>query len=201
MNSKICETYRERFATHKATLIQDTDRYLAIDWRRSDGSGDYYVNYILDKKRGSLIISGDLGDCIATWYNKLDVANAKSYINNVGYFIGKIQCASDKYTYDEEDVIADIREHFEDFDIDETDVYSIEFGIDNMDDFWQTVEEEVSESTCRSGVFAPTDNLVKIIGQIDDDYFEWLYSCGERIHPRVYLWAVGFQMACDQLGL
>lgn len=57
MYSKICKTYRERFATHKAILIQDTDRYLAIDWRKSNGSGNYYINYILDKKRGNLIIN------------------------------------------------------------------------------------------------------------------------------------------------
>ena len=56
--AKFCE----KFNTHKATLIQDTDRYLIIDWRRADGSGDYYVNYIVDKKRGNLIVSGDLGE-------------------------------------------------------------------------------------------------------------------------------------------
>lgn len=63
MNEAIRKNCQERFANHKATLIQDTDRYLAIDWRKGNGSGDYYVNYILDKKRGNIIISGDLGDC------------------------------------------------------------------------------------------------------------------------------------------
>ena len=61
--SKMCDN---RFAMHKATLVQDTDRYLIIDWRRADGSEEYYVNYILDKERGSLIVSGDLGSSIAT---------------------------------------------------------------------------------------------------------------------------------------
>lgn len=70
----------KQFATHKATLIQDTDRYFAADWRRSDGSGDYYANFIVDKKRGSLIISGDLGDCIATWYNELTPAKLCGFI-------------------------------------------------------------------------------------------------------------------------
>ena len=36
---------------HKATLVQNTDRYTVIDWRKADGSGDYYVSYIIDKKR------------------------------------------------------------------------------------------------------------------------------------------------------
>ena len=54
---EILNKCKERFAAHKATLIQDTDRYMIIDWRKADGSIDYYVNYILDKKRGSLIIT------------------------------------------------------------------------------------------------------------------------------------------------
>lgn len=69
ISEDIIKTCKENFSSHKAELIQDTERYFAVDWRKEDGSGDYYVNYILDKKRGSLIISGDLGDCIATWYN------------------------------------------------------------------------------------------------------------------------------------
>ena len=82
--AKFCE----KFNTHKATLIQDTDRYLIIDWRRADGSGDYYVNYIVDKKRGSLIVSGDLGDSIATWYNKIKPSDLKNYVkNDIGYSI------------------------------------------------------------------------------------------------------------------
>lgn len=193
MNKKIYETYRERFATHKATLIQDTDRYLAIDWRKSNGSGDYYVNYIIDKKRGSLIISGDLGDCIATWYNKLDAAKVKSYVKDVSYFMGKFQCASDSYTYNEDDAMADIKDRLgADFDC-------LDFS-DSIDEFWDDLEIEISESTSRD-TFLPTSKLIEMIEQIDPDYHEWLYSCGQRIHPRVYLWAVGFQMACDQLGL
>ena len=54
------------FKTHKAALLQDNERYCIIDWRRADGSGDYYINFIVDKERGSLIVSGDLGDSIAT---------------------------------------------------------------------------------------------------------------------------------------
>lgn len=199
MGNEICKTYRERFATHKATLIQDTDRYLAIDWRRSNGSLDYYVNYILDKKRGSLIISGDLGNCIATWYNKLDAAKVKSLVNNVPYFVGKFQCASDQYTYCEDDVLADVIDRLREFNLDEL-VIGNNLS-DSLDDFLEDIKSEISESTCRLGEFLPTDRLTETIEQIDPDFSEWLYRCGQRIHPRVYLWAVGFQMACDQLGL
>ena len=201
MDSKIRENCQKHFETHKATLIQDTDRYLAIDWRRSDGSGEYYVNYILDKKRGNFIISGDLGNCIAIWYNKLDAAKLKLLINDVSYFTKKIQCATDKYVYDENDVFADIRETIEQKQIDLEKFIKNNDICDSVDEFWQIVENEVNESRC-SDMFLPTDYLVEIFSKIDPDYYyEWLYKCGQRISPRVYLWAIGFQMACNQLNL
>ena len=116
------ERYKKSFSTHKTELIQDTDRYLIIDWRREDGSGDYYVNYIVDKKRGSLIVSGDLGDSIATWYNPVNPANLANYIKDIDYYISKMQCASDKYIFDKNNIFDNIRKHL-DIDIDDLDFY------------------------------------------------------------------------------
>lgn len=203
MDKEMRKKCEERFSAHKAALIQNTDRYLAIDWRKESGSGEYYVNYILDKKRGSIIISGDLGDCIATWYNRLNVEDLKQYIGDVGYFLKKFQCASDDYTHYEDDIMDDIREQLKDYDIPEcveeckTDY---RFDFDDEEEFWQTIENEVCDSVLGRN-FVPTEMLREIIGRLDGDSFEWIGRLGERIHPRVYLWAVGFQMACEQLGL
>lgn len=195
-------TLLEKFSTHKATLIQDTDRFLIIDWKREDGSGDYYVNYIVDKKRGSLIVSGDLGDSIATWYNPIDPSKLKTWIHNdIGYYIGKLQCASDKYTYNAEDVVADIRDHFADYDISVEEL--IENGTLDFDDereFWDEIQYEASISTQRDN-FTPTTDIINIMESIDIDYWEWLYNCGRRIDNRVYMWAEGFYMACKQLEI
>lgn len=203
MSSEELEKYRKKFETHKATLIQDTERYLAIDWRKESGSGEYYVNYILDKKRGSIIISGDLGDCIATWYNKMSVENLKQYIGDVGYFLKKFQCASDDYTHYEDDIMDDIREQLKDYDIPafvEECKTDYRFDFDDEGEFWQTVEDEVCNSILGRH-FVPTEKIREIFSCLDGDSFEWIGWLGERIHPRVYLWAVGFQMACEQLGL
>ncbi len=187
------------FATHKATLIQNTDRFCIIDWRRADGSGNCYVNYIVDKARGSLIVSGDLGDSIATWYNPLDPAKLKGYIHNdIGYYIGKIQCSSDLYNYDEDDVVKEIKAQLDESDVAEYVEESDRF--DDKDEFWEFVEDEVSDSIYRD-MFIPTQYLREVIGEIDCDCFEWLGGCGKSISPRVYLWAEGFYMACNQLGI
>ena len=76
---QICD---KGFATHKATLIQNTDRYLIIDWRRADGSNQYYINYIVDKKCGNFIVSGDLGSSVAAWHNNIDVSDIKKWMKN-----------------------------------------------------------------------------------------------------------------------
>lgn len=60
----------KRFKDHKATVVQSDDKFFILDWRHISGTGDYYVRYILDIKRGVFFISGDLGDCIACWYNR-----------------------------------------------------------------------------------------------------------------------------------
>lgn len=187
------------FATHKATLIQNTDRYCIIDWRREDGSGNHYVNYIVDKARGSLIVSGDLGDSIATWYNPLDPSKLKGYIyNDVDYYISKIQCSSDLYNYDEDDVVDEIKYRLEECNISEYVEENIQF--DDEDEFWEFVEDEVSGSIY-GDKFIPSQELRDVIEEFDADSWEWLSYCGRSISPRVYLWAEGFYMACNQLGI
>lgn len=195
--NKICE---QSFATHKATLIQDTDRYLIIDWRREDGSINYYVNYIVDKKRGSLIVSGDLGDSIATWYNHLEPSNLKRYIHNdVGYYIGKFQCTSDKYTYEIEDVLSDIKCYLEDEDV--SNYVFVNDRFKDVEEFWEFISDEVGNNNFGYDNFIPSKELGDVIEEIYPDSWEWLGGCGRRINTRVYLWAEGFYMACNQLGI
>lgn len=162
------------FSTHRATLIQNTDRYYIIDWRREDGSSNYYVNYIVDKARGSLIVSGDLGDSIATWYNALDPAKLKGYIrNDVDYYISKIQCSSDLYNYDNDDIVEEINKRLDESDVAEYVEESDRFY--DADEFWEFIEDEVSSSVY-GDKFIPSQELQDVIEEFDSDSWEWL-SC------------------------
>lgn len=200
---KIKQMCEKGFATHKATLIQNTDRFLIIDWRRADGSGDYYVNYIVDKKRGSLIVSGDLGDSIATWYNHINASDLKCWVkNDIGYYISKLQCYSNLYYYESENIIADIKEELKNTDVDDLiNAYNQHgsYYADTGEEVWENLEDELS-SCIYGNHFQPSDYVKDFLYKLDPDYWEWLYDCGKRIHPRVYLWADGFYRACNQLG-
>lgn len=199
MDKEKREACEKSFATHKAELIQNTDRYLIIDWRKENGSGDYYVNYIVDKKRGSLIVSGDLGDSIATWYNPLEPTKLKRYIQDIGYYVSKFQAASNCYFYESENVIADMKKELDTF---ENNCVGIDGKLYSVNALWEMIEDEIDEDCIYNNEFIPSDNLIHILEEIGcEDTHEWLYRCGRRIHGRVYLWAVGFDMACEQLGI
>lgn len=180
-----------------ATLVDDTDRYTAIDLRRRDGSSDYYCNFIIDKKNGTLVISGDLGHCIACWHNTNSVANIAHYVRDIGYFIGKFAASSDKYFYETDAILNDIKEHAKD--------YEWEFdNIEEAEEFWDSVENDLDgmyDTYISDDQFIPGTHLCDEISKYDGNYYEWLYSCGRRYSPRVYLWIIGLNMACEQLGI
>lgn len=194
--NKMCA---KNFSTHKAAIITENDRYFILDWRREDGSGDWYINFIVDKKRGAFIVSGDLGDSIAVWYNPVTPEKLRDYIfNDVGYYIGKIQCASDLYVYDEDDIIADLKEQI---DNDAENSYlETHDEFEDSSDLWENIKDHICDSLYGRDQFIPSDGLREIIEEFDPDYWEWLHDCGKRIDGRVYIWAIAFRMAMQQLG-
>ena len=198
------EIAQRSFKGHRATLIQDSDRFTIIDWRKANGSVDYYINFIVDKKRGSLIVSGDLGDSIATWYNPVTISNLKRYIyHDIPYYMSKFQCSSDDYYYEQEFVFECLMEHLfgydEDF-VENLESYVSASEFDSIEEFRAELMEEVNKSI-NNDDFIPTDRLYEIATDVYPDAWEGMNKLGARIQTRVYLWAIGFNMACNQLGM
>lgn len=192
---RICD---DRFSTHKATIITENDRYFILDWRREDGGGDWYINFIVDKKRGAFIVSGDLGDSIAVWYNPVTPEELRGYVFNVDYYIGKIECASDLYVYDRDDIITDLKDHI---DIDAENAYlETHDEFEDSSELWENIKDYIRDSLYGREQFIPSDDLKEIIEDFDPDYWEWLHYYGRRINGRVYIWSIAFRMAMKQLG-
>lgn len=187
----------EKFSEHKAHLLMSNDRFTAIDWRRP-GSSNYFISYIVDRKLGSLIIHGDLGDCIASWNHAVTVADMKGYVKDVPYFMGKFQCSSDKLIYETDTVLDCIINNL--FNSDE-EIYDYFTDREEYLHFREELYSEVDTSIKNGEDFFPTEHLVEMVTDVYDDAWEMLYECGAMISPRVYLWSIGFIMACDQLGM
>jgi hypothetical protein len=156
-----------------ATLLFEDEDFFIMDWKDKNGCGEYATRYIVDKQKGDLIIKGDCGDCIASWYNPVTVEKLAHYINSTGYFIGKMQCTSNKYTYDYRDVKEDLED----------------------------IKQEYIKAV-RDGAFENIDEeeLENIMEKYDPNWFESGFgSLGKRIDKRIYLWTYGFQEGVGRL--
>lgn len=186
----------KRFKDHKATVVQSDDKFSILDWRHISGTGDYYVRYILDIKRGVFFISGDLGDCIACWYNEVSPQNLARYISDIPYFVGKFQCASNKYCYRTEDIEADLNAIKQEY-LDDIDSYN--FTREEIEEDFDEMLTILEDINLGENSYYP-DKLTDLMEKYNPDWWESDFvDVGKRIDQRVVLWAVGYQMALQQI--
>lgn len=191
----------ERFKTHIAKVVHSDNKMLVLDWRKASGSNDYYVRYIVDIELGSLVIQGDLGDAIACWYNRVTPQQMYSYINSVDYFISKLRCTTNSYTYKYEDSISDLNRVREEF-LKEHEGSDEADARDEINEDFDSLVELADSEELRFGPDGRfPEEAVDIFRKYVEDYYEYFGEMGRRVDPRIYLWITGYRMACEQLGM
>lgn len=183
------------FKNHQATVILRNEQFFIVDWKNKNGSGEYAVRYILDIQKGNFVVTGDLGDSVASWFNTVTPDNLKIYIRDIGYYMSKFQCSSDEYTYYWRDVKADL--------------YAIKEEMRECGDFFEDEinedfkeMESILEDLDTYQISAYPKNLTDLFEKYNEDWWESEFSdLGRRISQRVILWVEGFQMVCEQLNI
>ena len=95
------ERQKENFKNHIAKFT-DYGNIKILDFKAPDTS-NYRIRFLFEEDYCRLHISGDLGELVATNYNNMTFEGFSDFVNNVGYFEGKIDCHSRNiYTYDED---------------------------------------------------------------------------------------------------
>lgn len=191
---------RKKFENHKATVILRSEQFFIVDWKNANGSNEYAIRYMLDIEKGNFVVTGDLGYCIASWFNRITPRKLRLFANDIPYCMDKFQAYSDMYTYFDLDVKADLAaiksmilegQRYSKEDIDE-DFAEMECILDECDlygrskypeDLTDLFDKYCENYCCDINLHTAFENL------------------GRRISHRVILWFVGFQMACDQLGI
>lgn len=187
---------RERFRDFVATVVLRNEQFFVVDWRDKSGSGNYAVRYLLDIEKGNFIVTGDLGDSVASWFNRVTPKNLKSYINDIGYYMGKFQTTSNQYTYDWDDVVEDLENVKEELLSECPYLYRNE-----VDEDFAKMQELLEDMNLGENNNY-TNELTELFEKYDDNWWDSSFtSLGCRVSQRVILWAVGFQMACEQLGI
>lgn len=181
------------FKDHVAKIIENNSNVLILDWKNANGSSTYYIRYILDKQTGTLIIQGDLGYAIASWHSHKEVYEVLQLMKiSVAYFVEKLQCSTDVYVYDDEDITEDLYTYLGEIIGD----YSVEERKQVYKDF-EFIEQEIKYARNNDEKYSV--QLCEMLQKYDDDWGcnYYLNNAGERIAPRVYLWTIGFCMAYE----
>lgn len=182
-----------------ATLIFEDDNFFIMDWKDKNGSGEYATRYIVDKQKGDLIIKGDSGYCIASWCNPVTVDNLAHYINSTGYFIDKMRCASNKYTYNFNDIEEDLADEKQKYlkKIHDGDLDGI--AEEELEEDFYRMQEILEDYSVNEDTTYP-DELASLMGKYDADWFESAFArLGKRVDKRIYLWTYGYQEGVRRL--
>ena len=183
---KIAHAYKA-FAGHKAEL-KNLDGIQILNWQKP-GTGWYRIRYVFDREGGRIYISGDLGEAVVqpTWPATFETTHntlcGGTYVVNEGYFLEKVRATSDKYEYDRDEAEKMVKERCE--------------GIEEEEDALERVMESFDN---RWGLAHPSDLACQILGDYDEDYWEWISRAGQSIDGRIYLWLVGLKMAWEMLN-
>lgn len=194
----------KNFENHIATVLLENENFFALNWQDKEGGNYYRICYFLDKKEGTLYIGGDVGSSIARWYRKETPEVIASYMNNIGYFLEKVECSTDSYIRTEGQIEKDIEILKVDISADLEEEYSGEEltkRLKELEDDFNTVDAFLSWEVPKTGNFTFNTETSEILEKyLGGDWMETAYTIGLTVHPRVFLWIEGFQLALKQLG-
>ena len=196
MNHQKERTYSQReFENHVAVPIIQTGSLFVFDWKNKNGSGEYAIRYYLDQEKGNLMITGDVGSSIASWGNPLTPKGVCSLLGNISYYMEKIQCSGNRYTYRQEDVDADIDALEKDLIAQGFPEEEIRTDIETIRFFY--ADHIITEDSLLS------DEITDLFEHYDPCWYDnpQFTTIGRRIDTRIVLWVEGFRMACEQMGI
>ena len=192
IDSETMEEMLRKFKNHSAKVLVNDENYFIINWQNGDFL-EYQVRYVLDRKRGTLSISGDFGDGIAKWYGEMEPEKLARLLNDANYFATKLTCYTDLYTRRSEDVKEDLNDLFEEMWNKNHD--------GQMREDWYTFADDILEldpdllDTYPLGISHGITSFAREYDIPEDS----ITTLGIRLDSRVMLWALGYQMAVAQL--
>lgn len=191
------ERQKENFKDHIATFT-DYGNIKILDFK-NPSSSNYRIRFLFEEDYCRLHISGDLGELIATNYNNMVYEKFTDFVNNVGYFEGKIDCHSRSiYVYDEEQAKEDLKQLLDDYgcldDVLNHDRYDFETDEDKLDEFFEDVLKDFSQDT---GVGSKGYDA---ISEYVDDAWEFVSDLGRKETGILELYMLAFKLAQEQLA-
>lgn len=190
------EKQKKNFKDHIAKFT-DYGNIKILDFKNPKDS-HYRIRFLFEEDWCRLHISGDLGELIATNYNNMVYEKFSDFVNDIGYFNGKIDCHNRPiYFYDEEQAKKDLLYWFEELDCKDSILLErYDEGTDEeiIDAVMEDILTDFSEDT---GIGSKGyDNLSEFI----DDAWEIVRDIGKRETGILDLYMLAFKLAQEQLA-
>lgn len=191
------EKQKENFKNHKATFT-DYGNIKILDFKNPDSS-HYRIRFLFEEDYCRLHISGDIGELIATNYNNMTYDKFNDFVNDVGYFESKIDCHNRPiYCYDEDKAKEDLLALLKEFEcleeVLEHDRYEWETDEDKLQEFYDDVLEDFSDST---GI---SSSGYKTLSEYIEDVWEYVSDIGKEETGILELYMLAFKLAQQQLS-
>lgn len=186
MSRDIVKEIREQwFDRHIATLTKHGDLEV-LQWKRP-GTINYSCRYVFDGNM--MYVSGDLGEAVfwLTWRASIHSFNDI----HIDYFDEKISAYSgDRRGFDDVKATKRLREWLKEIKED-----GKTYDHDDMRELFSDTRGCSSHSEWVEIIHRHDD----LISELDQDYWEWLYDCGDEIPRRIHCYLIGLKMASEQL--
>lgn len=127
------EQQKKNFKDHIATFT-DYGNIKILDFKNPQSS-EYRIRFLFEEDYCKLHISGDLGDLTASNYSNMTYGKFSDFVNNTGYFEGKIDCHSRPlYYYDEDTARKTLLQMIDENGLSEkiADEYDVDYYVDEV---------------------------------------------------------------------
>lgn len=187
------ERQKENFKNHVARFM-DYGNIKILDFKNPKSS-NYRIRFLFEEDYCKLHISGDLGELVATNYNNMTYEGFSDFVNNVGYFEGKIDCHSrDIYTYDEDKARDELKEIIDEYELAESiENWSCHWGKESINEFLDDVLEDFDSDR---GI---SSKGYDVASEIMTDFWETAYYLGKKRTGILDLYMLAFKLAMQQI--
>ena len=191
------EYQKKYFENHQAKLY-DYGNIKVLDFKNPK-SNVYRIRFIFEEDYCRLHISGDLGELIACNYYNMTFDKFYDFVDNVGYFEGKIECHSRKlYYYDEDRAREELRKYLYDNEL-------VEEIVEDSSHIYEESEEEIINEFV-DDVMESFDNEhgisvegCELVANYFGDAYEDCYYFGKERTGIIELYLFAFRLAMKQL--
>lgn len=188
------ERQKENFKNHIAKFT-DYGNIKILDFKAPDTS-NYRIRFLFEEDYYRLHISGDLGELIASNYNNMTFEGFSDFVNNVGYFEGKIDCHSRNiYTYDEDKARDELKKIINEYELLQ-DIMNKSYCDDEKDALNDFLDDVLEDFDSDRGIGSKGYDAAS---EIITDFWEKVSYLGRENTGILELYMLAFELATKQL--